>query len=257
MKLDKNFFFSKLDKLGFFENKPHVAVAVSGGPDSMALVYLTKKWTAKKKGKTTALIFDHKIRENSYQEALETKKILKKLKINSIILKAKKQSVKKKNMSEARNNRFDGLMNYCKKNNILHLFLGHHLDDNLETYLIRFIQGSNFEGLRAMSESKIINKINLYRPFINIPKKLILDFNKNNFINYLDDPSNSDLIYTRVKVRNFLSNTNYRKEIVSDFANIKNQMPYYKKMILEPLINSMVVIRNKFCIIKLNDLIEK
>ena len=51
MKLDKNFFFSKLDKMGFFENKPHVAVAVSGGPDSMALVYLTKKWTAKKKVK--------------------------------------------------------------------------------------------------------------------------------------------------------------------------------------------------------------
>ena len=58
-------------------------------------------------------------------------------------------------MAQARNNRFKGLINFCNKNNILHLFLGHHFDDNLETYLIRKINGSNLEGL-GLNESHFL-----------------------------------------------------------------------------------------------------
>ena len=60
-----------------FENRPHVAVGVSGGPDSMALVYLLNKWIKYKKGKLTAIVFDHCIRHNSKTESLQVKKILK------------------------------------------------------------------------------------------------------------------------------------------------------------------------------------
>ena len=68
------------------------------------------------------------------------------------------------NMSEARKNRFEKLTNYCQKNHILHLFLAHHYDDNLETFLLRKIAGSNIEGLRSIQNKTIINKLQIIRP---------------------------------------------------------------------------------------------
>ena len=55
-----------------------------------------------------------------------------------------------KKMKEARDNRFYKMSNYCLKNNILHLFLAHHQDDNIETFLLRKIAGSNLEGLSSI-----------------------------------------------------------------------------------------------------------
>ena len=59
-----------------YEDKPHVVVGVSGGPDSIALTFILNKWIKKNKGKLTALIIDHKIRKDSYFESLDTKKFL-------------------------------------------------------------------------------------------------------------------------------------------------------------------------------------
>ena len=54
-----------LNKKILFENNPKIAAAVSGGPDSIALVFLLKKWIKKKNGRLIALIVDHQIRKNS------------------------------------------------------------------------------------------------------------------------------------------------------------------------------------------------
>ena len=62
-------------------------------------------------------------------------------------------------MNEARNNRFNKILKYCLKNKIFYLFLGHHLDDNLETFVLRKIAGSNFDGLRCMKNKMLRNKI--------------------------------------------------------------------------------------------------
>ena len=133
-------------------------------------------------------------------------------------------------MENARNNRFDGLISFCKKNNILHLFLGHHFDDNIETYLIRKINGSNFEGLAAMDEIAYFNKMQILRPFINTNKKSILTFNKKNKLIFINDPSNNDTNFTRVKVRKFLQNNKYKKLVNRDFVSLKTELPRYKKM---------------------------
>ena len=254
-------FFSYLNNLKCFEKYPHVAVGVSGGPDSIALVYLINKWIKSKQGKLSALIFDHKIRSNSEQESYYVRDILRDLNINSRILKIKKNKLIKKNMEHARNNRFDGIITFCKKNYIHHLFLGHHFDDNLETYLIRKINGSNFEGLGSMEEITYFKKIQILRPFIKIKKKSILSFNKKNKLIFVNDPSNKDVNYTRVKVRNFLQNNKYKKLIKYDFINLKKEMPYYKNMIWQCLINilddvkphSIKISRNK--LLKFDDLI--
>ena len=244
MSLNKDIFFSTINKLSCFENNPHVAVGVSGGPDSMGLVYLLNKWLKEKKGNLSALIFDHSIRNNSREEANEVKNILKEMEVNSFIIKAQKYKTIKKNMAQARDNRFEGLINYCKSNNILHLFLGHHFDDNLETYLIRKLNGSNLEGLGSISSINYFYKIQILRPLLNINKQSIINFNKNNNIKFLKDPSNDDIKFTRVKIRNFLKNKLNYNLVISDFKTLKKQIPNYKKMIWELFIKNLIKVND-------------
>ena len=137
MKIIKKKFNSDLKKYFLFENNPTIAVAVSGGPDSLALINLMNDWIKNQRGKVIAILIDHKLRKESYNECIITKKYLNSLNIESKIIRISKNKLKKKNMNEARINRYHKLISYCKNKKILHLFLGHHYDDNLETFLIR------------------------------------------------------------------------------------------------------------------------
>ena len=256
MSLNEEKFFSILKKINCFEKNPHVAVGVSGGPDSIALVFLVNKWIKLRNGKLTAIIFDHRIRDNSKNESFEVRTILKNLNINSIILRAQRNNLTKKNMSQARNNRLNGLINFCKRKKILHLFLGHHFDDNIETYLIRKINGSNFEGLGSMEELSHFNQIQLLRPLLKIQKKSILSFNKKNNLVYLDDPSNKDLNYTRVKVRNFLESKKYKELIKNDFLAIKKEMPFFRDMIWSYFLETLSYAASSKLKINLNKLLK-
>jgi len=255
MLLNEINFFSYLNNLKCFEKYPHVAVGVSGGPDSIALVYIINKWIKSKQGKLSALIFDHRIRSNSEQESYKVRDILIDLNISARILKTKKNKPIKKDMAQARNNRFEGLITFCSKNNIHHLFLGHHFDDNLETYLIRKINGSNFEGLGSMEEITYFKKIQILRPFIKINKNSILSFNKKNKLVFINDPSNKDVNYTRVKVRNFLQNNKYKKSIKYDFINLKKEMPYYRNMVWKCLMDTLAEVKPKSIKINRNKLL--
>ena len=94
--IEKNLYKS-LNKKNLFESNPSIAVAVSGGSDSIALVFLLKNWIRKNKGKLIAIIVDHQIREDSLQEACFVKKYLGKNNIQSLILKVpKKMSLKER-----------------------------------------------------------------------------------------------------------------------------------------------------------------
>ena len=225
-------FNKNLKKSFFFEKFPKIAVAVSGGPDSMALVFLLKNWVLKNNGSLIALIVDHQIRKDSNLEAKNIRKYLFKNKIESKLFKVDKKNVVKKNMKEARKNRFNKLFNFCNKNSIFHLFIGHHADDNLETYLLRKLAGSNFEGLRCMQQKVIIEKIQILRPLLLFNKKDILEYNIKNDIYYIQDPSNVDLKYSRIAVREFLLDKNkFNKQIKKEFSPIQIFFPKYKEML--------------------------
>ena len=88
--IEKNLYKS-LNRKNIFETNPIIAIAVSGGPDSIALVFLLKKWIRKNKGKLIALIIDHQMRENSFKEASFVKKYLGNNNIQSLILKVPKK----------------------------------------------------------------------------------------------------------------------------------------------------------------------
>jgi len=234
MLITQSDFNKNLNKNFFFEKFPKIAVAVSGGPDSMALAFLLKNWVLKNNGSLLALIVDHQVRKDSNLEAKNIKKYLIEHKIESKLFKINKKNVIKKNMNEARKNRFNQLFNFCNRQSIFHLFVGHHFDDNLETYLLRKLAGSNFEGLRCMQQKFIIENIQILRPLLSYNKKNILLYNESNNISYVKDPSNKNLKYSRIVVREFLLNKNeFIQQIKKEFDVIKNYFPKYKKMIFD------------------------
>ena len=96
MKLTNKEFIKNIEKKYTFEKNPTVAVAVSGGPDSMSLLFLLNAFIKYKKGNLTALIVDHGIRKNSKEEAKYISTYLDKNKIKSQILSVDKDYVSKK-----------------------------------------------------------------------------------------------------------------------------------------------------------------
>ena len=150
-------------------------------------------------------------------------------------------------MNEARNNRFNLLTDYCKKNNILHLFVGHHRDDNLETFVNRKIAGSDFDGLKSIQHISTINNINIIRPLLGYSKKQILKYNNEKNIPFIHDPFNMNLKYTRPTIRKFLneSSTNFKSEIMTEFNVIKKYSKFYNMMIGDTL-NHIIKNSNKY-----------
>ena len=188
----------KLDRL----KKKNYTVAVSGGPDSLALVALTKAYSYTKKIKFHYVLVDHNIRKNSSKEAVQVKNLLKTNKINLKIILNKKK-ITKNIQSDARRTRYEILSNYCKTNKINTLLTAHNLEDQVETFFIRLSRGSGVKGLSAMNSlSKIDNKINLFRPLLDTKKIFLITISKIVFGKYFKDPSNKNIKYLRTKIRN-------------------------------------------------------
>ena len=212
-------FKNKLDSL----KKKKYLVAVSGGPDSLALVALTKAYTFCKKTNFYYLLVDHNIRKNSSQEAKKVKSLLKKEYLNLKILLNKKK-ITKNIQAEARNARYHILTSFCKKNNIKVILTAHNLEDQVETFLIRLSRGSGLKGLSAMKlQSKVNNQVSLFRPLLDTQKQFLIKISKIIFEKYFKDPSNKNQKYLRTKVRNLkkpLENSGIKYEKI--FKSIQN-----------------------------------
>tara|TARA_B100001057_G_scaffold204715_1_gene205366 strand:- start:9128 stop:10099 length:972 start_codon:yes stop_codon:yes gene_type:complete len=248
MKLEIENFIKYLNNHFIFEKNPSVAVAVSGGPDSIALSLLLNEWSILVDGKVISLIVDHNLRNESSSEAKFVSSFLKEKKINNKILKVKKNKISKKNMKEARINRYDLLTDYCKKKNILYLFVGHHKNDKLETFLNRKISGSDFDGLQEIKQITLKNQICIVRPLLNFSKKEIIKFNNINRTKFVEDPSNQNLNYTRPIIRKFLENSSLhiKKKIKKDFKLIQDNSKLYNQMISQELIKIIIEAKKNF-----------
>ena len=233
-------FKNKLDSI----NKEKYLVAVSGGPDSLALVALTNEYKNSKKVKFHYVLVDHNIRKNSRQEAKKVVSILKKKKIDLKIILNKKK-ISRNIQSEARNIRYDILKNYCLKNRITTILTAHNLEDQVETFFIRLSRGSGLKGLSAMKPlRKIDSKLTLFRPLLDVRKNFLIRISKNTFGKYVKDPSNKDEKYLRTKIRNLkkpLENSGVKYEQI--FKSIQNlsfsrsTLDNYFEKIFKKLIN--------------------
>ena len=179
-------------------------VGVSGGPDSLALAFLAKIYSIKKKIESKFVIIDHKLRKESSKEAKNVQKILKKFHIVSKILIWKGKKPDKNIQSLARQKRYNLLINYCKRSKFKNILLGHHQDDLLENFFIRILRGSGLKGLVSLNEKNQFENINILRPLLSFKKEDLIFLSKIVFNFYIKDPSNENVKFKRIKIRKLL-----------------------------------------------------
>ena len=199
----------------FFINKykekfkgQNIAIAVSGGSDSLALAYLANKFKNKYNYNIIAFTLDHQLRKESALETEYVKNIMNELKIDHYSLIWSEPKPKTKIQETARIERYNILGNACNIHNCKYVFLGHHANDQVETLIIRLDAKSGLEGLGCMGEFSIIltssGKLELVRPLLYYKKDDLIKICNMSKLRWIEDPSNSNLKYLRSKTRKLL-----------------------------------------------------
>ncbi len=189
-----------------------VAIGVSGGSDSMALSFLLNDWCKAADIELVALTVDHGLRETSTKEASQVAKWFLDENIEHHTLTWRGHKPESNIQNAARNARYELMGRWCATNDIAHLFLAHHQDDQAETFLIRLFRGSGVDGLSGMGrivplplQDTRFDMPHLYRPLLNIPKKRLTENLKLKDRGWIEDPSNQNTNFARVNVRNLIN----------------------------------------------------
>ena len=184
-----------------------IAVAVSGGPDSLALLKVLSEWSMRVEGPDIyALSVDHGLRPESAVEAEGIYDVVAGWpKVSHSVLKWLGDKPENSIQEEARNARYGLMSQYCQEHEIEHLFLAHHGDDQVETLLFRLAKGSGLDGLSAMREMQKRGDLVLYRPLLGFSKEDLVAYCCENFIDFIDDPFNQKDDFARVRIRKTLA----------------------------------------------------
>jgi tRNA(Ile)-lysidine synthase len=189
-----------------------VAVALSGGVDSLCLTFLLKQYRDiyQPDLEIYTITIDHKYREGSYEEAQQIGEIVKKWNINHSIQQLNYDRKVKDitNFEEvARIKRYEKFYEYCSRNDIHSLFVGHNLNDQLETFIQRLQQNSSIFGLIGLKGkgnlplNDKIEAVHVYRPLLEFEKSEIIRTCREQKVQWFEDSTNQDIGLTR---RNFM-----------------------------------------------------
>ncbi|MBN9089123.1 MAG: tRNA lysidine(34) synthetase TilS [Reyranella sp.] len=184
-----------------FEAQPALAVAVSGGRDSLALALLAHEWALARRGRVLALIVDHGLRRESADEARTTRERLAGRGIESEILLWAGDKPATRIQQAAREARYRLLFAACRRHGILHLMTAHHADDQDETVAMRAARESGPDGLAGMAAVVEHRDLRLLRPLLGVPRRRLTATIEARGVDWIDDPSNQDRRFERVRVR--------------------------------------------------------
>ena len=191
-----NFIRNKID----LNSEDTIVVGVSGGPDSMALIYILNEFKEKIGFSLVCAHVNHCQRKQSDEEEEYVKSYCKD---NNIVF----ECIKIKNWgddnfeNEARSARYNFFDELIEKYNAKYLMTAHHADDLIETILMRIVRGSTLKGYSGFSRIVEKNNYKIIRPLITLTKDEILEFNKINNIKYYIDSTNNEDIHTRNRYR--------------------------------------------------------
>ena len=198
-------FAARLDSLLAGDRPGRIAVACSGGPDSMALAWLAAGWAKVTGIALQILIIDHALRADSAEEAALTARRLAVHGIAARILTRTGPAIGRNIQALARDARYGLLARACAESGIGHLLLAHHLDDQAETFLLRLARGSGVEGLAAMADRLDPPEgPALLRPLLPFPKAALAATLLHAGLDAVDDPSNRNPAYARVRLRGLM-----------------------------------------------------
>jgi tRNA(Ile)-lysidine synthase len=192
-------------------NHPALILAVSGGPDSTALMVLASRWrkTLKHRVNLIAVTVDHGLRPEAKQEALAVKKLARLLRIEHRTLRWRGPKPKTGIQEAARNARYRLLAGAAQKIGGAPVLTAHTQDDQAETVLFRMMRGSGVAGLAGMRPGNLMPgyedaKIELFRPLLGVPKSRLIATLKAAKSPYAEDPSNRDPRFARPRLRELM-----------------------------------------------------
>ena len=200
--VDARAFEALMQPLGPFEPAPRIAMAVSGGSDSLALCLLADRWAQGRGGTVHALTVDHGLRPESGAEAAQVRRWLTGRGIFHRTLGWAGAPRSGATQAEARAARFALLTDWCRRSGVLHLLLGHQREDQAETALQRLVHGSGIEGLAAMAPVRSAMEpdgtgVRLLRPLLSVPRDALAATLAHWNQPWIDDPSNDDTRHAR------------------------------------------------------------
>ncbi|MEX1147498.1 MAG: tRNA lysidine(34) synthetase TilS, partial [Sphingomonadales bacterium] len=221
---------------GPFEDRPRLAVGVSGGADSMALCLLVHDWAEARGGSVTALTVDHGLRAEASAEAAQVATWLGRYSIDHHTLTwhhgaagAPRSGIQ----AAARRARYGLMTNWCRAQGVLHLLTAHHRDDQIETLLIRKNRGSGPDGLGGMRALTPPPEAGyrwprILRPLLPVARTTLEAVLVARGQDWVRDPSNEDRAFTRVRVRQNLTRAGDEQRAtlgreVSDHARVRDR----------------------------------
>ena len=182
---------------------PAIVLAVSGGPDSVALLWLAARWRSRlKRGpRLIAVTVDHGLRKEAAREAREVKRLARSLGIEHRTLRWQGAKPKSGVPAAAREARYVLLARAARRSGATHVATAHTRDDQAETFLMRLLRGSGIAGLAAMAAETEREGVRLMRPLLEISKAELVATLEAAGIGFADDPTNRDPSFTRPRLR--------------------------------------------------------
>ncbi len=188
-----------MDVLGPFEPEPHLAIAVSGGADSLALAALTAGWLHARGGRSTTLTVDHGLRPAATAEAAWVAAMMRRFGLEHEVIHWRRPSFAHVSQQAAREARYALMDEACARIGSLHLLVGHHADDQAATVAMRRRRGPG-PGLAGMPAVRELAYCRLLRPLLAFPRARLEATARTLGLGWIDDPSNRDPRYERTSV---------------------------------------------------------
>src|SRR5436190_8644712 len=185
---------------------PALVLAVSGGPDSLALMWLAARWRrALSRGpRLIAVTVDHGLRPEAAREARDVKRLAQTLDVPHRTLRWTGAKPKTGLPAAARAARYRLLAKAARTNGATHILTAHTRDDQAETLLMRILRGSGIAGLAAMARESERDGLLLARPLLNVSKSQLIATLKKARIGFAEDPTNRDTSFTRPRLRTLM-----------------------------------------------------
>jgi len=182
---------------------PAIVLAVSGGPDSIALMWLAARWrSALTRGpRLIAVTVDHGLRPEAAREAREVKRLARSLDLPHRTLRWTGAKPKTGLPAAARAARYRLLARVAQASGATHVLTAHTRDDQAETLLMRLLRGSGIAGLAAMARESERDGVWLARPLLQVSKSRLIATLKKAKLGFADDPTNRDKNFTRPRLR--------------------------------------------------------
>ena len=222
-------------------NNTSIVVAVSGGPDSMALLSLLSQIKKEKNLTIICAHVNHQLREESNQEAIMVKKYCQQ---NNIIFEYMQINEYRGNTENyARQKRYEFFDKLIKKHHAKYLLTAHHGDDLIETIIMRLIRGASLKGYGGFPEKAKASDYIIYRPLISKTKQEIFNYVQNNHIPYAIDKTNESDEYTRNRIRKYIlpnlknENKNVHLKFLEFSKMINETENYFEKVLNDKIPN--------------------